>query len=80
MQNKDELPGMSRKQNAQAACSRNAIAIIGCTLNDLKFAWLLFGAHRMLRTPNFFSANTIVKTTQQSTAIDAKRIVTVLPL
>ena len=56
------------------------MAIIWCTLNALAFAWLLFDAHCMFRTPNVLSEKAIVETTQQRTAIDPKRIITVLPL
>ena len=78
MQNKNELPGRLINQNTQASCSHVAMANIWCTLNAVVFAWLLFGAHSMLRTLNLLSAKTIAEITQQHTAIDPKRIITVL--
>ena len=80
MPNKNDLPsGSIKPTKTQASCSRDAMATIRCTLNALRFAWLLSGAHRMLRSLIFWSAKTIVETTRQRTAIDLKLIITVLP-
>ena len=48
------------------------MATIWCTLSALVFAWLRFGAHWMLWTPNLLSANTIAETTKQRIAIYPK--------
>ena len=66
-------------QNMHAWWSRAALATIWFILNAQAFAWLLYGAHWVLRTPNLLSAKN-VETIQQRIATVTKRIITVLPI